>query len=140
MAKFVIKDARVEVNSVLLSTHANQVTIETEADEVDVTGMGGSFREFIKGMRDVTVTVEFFQDFAGGSVDATLWPLSGSDTPFPVNIRPTSAAISATNPEYQMTALLFSYAPLDGGVGDASSTTVTFRNAAQTGLVRDVTP
>jgi hypothetical protein len=140
MAKYVLRDAMVVINAVDLSDHVSAATIETSRPEVDVTSMGADYMETVGGIPDVTITVTFFQDHAAGEVDATLWPLSSTDTPFTVAIRPTSAAISATNPEYQMSALMYSYSPISGDVGSASSTDVTFRNAAQTGLVRDVTP
>lgn len=140
MAKFVLKDAMVVINAVDLSDHVSSVTIESTRPEVPVTSMGDDFAVFIAGIGDASVTVAFFQDFAAAEVDATLWPLSTTDTPFTVAVRPTSGAISTTNPEFQMTALMFGYSPIAGDVGSASTTEVTFRNAAQTGLVRDTTP
>lgn len=140
MAKFVLKNPVITVNAVDLSDHFSEVTIETSRDEVDVTAFGAANKETLAGLGDATITGTVFQDFAAGEIDATLWPLSTSDTPFVVAVKPTNAAISATNPEYQMTSLLFNYSPIAGSVGAASTTTVTFRNASQTGLVRDITP
>jgi hypothetical protein len=140
MAKFVLKTPVVTVNGVDLSDHVSSATIETERDEVDVTAFGAANKEILAGLGDATITLSFFQDFAAGEVDATLWPLSTSDSPFTVAVKPTNGAISATNPEYQMSSLLFTYSPIAGAVGEASATDVVFRNASQTGLVRDVTP
>jgi hypothetical protein len=136
MAKHVLKTARIEVNGTNLSDHVRSVTIGTERDEIDVTAMGAANKEFIPGLGDVTIEVEFYNDYAASSVDPVLWPLSTSDTPFVVKVRPTSAAISATNPEYSLTALLYNYSPIAGTVGEANTTTVTFRNAAQAGLTK----
>lgn len=140
MAKFVLKNPVVTINAVDLSDHVSSATIETVRDEVDVTAFGAVNKETLAGLGDATITLECYQDFAAGELDATLWPLSSSDTPFLVAIKPTNAAISSTNPEYQMTSLMFSYSPIAGAVGEASTTSVTFKNASQTGLVRDVTP
>lgn len=140
MAKFVFRTAVVTVNSVDLSDHVSEVTIETERDEHDVTGMGATNKEKLLGLGDATITLSFWQDFAAGEVDATLWPLSSTDTPFAVAVKPTNAAISATNPEFQMTCLLPNYSPLAGSVGEPSATECTFINASSTGLVRDTTP
>jgi len=137
MARFVLRDARVEINSVVLSDHVSAVTVETTRPEVDITSMGAAFAETIAGIGDATITVSFFQDHAAATVDATLWPLSTSNTPFTVKIRPTSAAISATNPEFVMTALMFNYSPIAGDTGSASATEVSFRNSSSTGLVRN---
>lgn len=140
MAKYVLRNAQVVVNAVDLSDHVSAVNIESTRPEVDVTSMGAQAMETILGIPDASITVSFFQDHAAGEVDATLSPLSTTDTPFTVAVRPTTSAISATNPEWQMTSLMPNYHPINGDVGSASSTEVVFRNASQVGLVRDVTP
>ena len=136
MAKHVLKDASIVVNGVNLSDHVSEVTIETSRDEVDVTAMGAVNKMIVAGLGDATITMTVYQDYAAASVDATLFPLSQTNTPFAVVVKPTSAAVSATNPSFTMQALLFDYSPIAGGVGDANTTEVTFRNADQTGLVR----
>ena len=141
MAKHVLKDAVVTVNSVDLTDHVSSVTVETTTPEVEVTSMGDDFQSVIRGIPSAQITVSFFQDYAAAEVDATLWPLSTTDTPFPVAVKVTSAAISATNPEYQMaSALLMNYSPISGDIGSANTTEVTFINAGQLGIVRDVAP
>ncbi len=137
MAKLTLKTSVITINAVDLSDHIGQVTIETSRDEVDVTAFGAANKETIAGLGDATISCECFQDFAAGELDATLWPLSTSDTPFVVTVKATNAAVSATNPRYDLTCLLFEYNPIDGAVGDAATTTVTFRNAAQAGLTRN---
>jgi hypothetical protein len=140
MAKFVLKTPVVTINAVDLSDHVSEAVIETVRDEVEVTAFGAANKEILAGLGDATITLQVFQDFAAAEVDATLWPLSTTDTPFTVAIKPTNGAISATNPEYQLSVLMFTYSPINGAVGAASTTEVVFRNASQTGLVRDVTP
>ena len=140
MAKHVLKNAVVTVNAVDLSDHVQSVTVETSRPEVDVTSMGASYVETLPGIADATITVTFFNDFAAGEVYATINPLATTDTPFTIAVKPTSSAISATNPEIQMSALIYSWSPIAGDVGSANQTEVTFRNASQTGLVYDVTP
>lgn len=137
MAKFVIKNPVVTVNGVDLSDHCSHCTIETTFDDVEVTGFGATYRSILQGLGDATITVTMQQDFAAGSVDATLWPLSQSGSTFPVTVKPFNSAVGATNPRFDMTAVLLSYNPLDGDAGDASTTDVEFRNAAQTGLTRN---
>jgi hypothetical protein len=136
MAKFVIKDPVVTINGVDLSDHISSATIETTRAEVDVTAFGSVNTETLAGLGDASMTFAVFQDFAAGEVDATLWPLSTSNTPVTVSVKHTNAATSATNPLYSMSALLFNYSPLDGAIGDASTTNVTFKNASQAGLTR----
>jgi hypothetical protein len=140
MGKFTLNDAYISVNAVVLSDHGNQVDIVTQSEQVDFTAFGAANKEYGRGIGDGTITATFFQDFAAASVDATLWPLSQTDTPFEVEVRASSAAVSATNPSYTMQALLFEYHPIQGGIGEASTTPVTFQNASQDGIVRSTTP
>lgn len=136
MAKFVLKDAFISVGGVNLSDHCSSVTIETTFDEVDFTGFGSTYKQIGQGIGDATITLAVFQDFAAASVDATLWPLSQSGATFAVQVRASSAAVSATNPQFNMTGVLLNYNPIGGAVGEASTTDVTIRNGASTGLTR----
>ena len=72
MAKHVLTNAEVLVNAVDLCDHVSSVTIETTRPEVDVTAMGATYQEFIPGLADATVTINFFQDFAAAKTHATL--------------------------------------------------------------------
>src|SRR5262249_32701763 len=95
---------------------------------------GATNKAVTKGLGDAKITIDFFQDFAAGKVHATLQPLIGSSTGVSVEVRPTSAARSTTNPAALMTGLLMNYNMLDGGVGDASAIKAEFVNASQTGM------
>lgn len=136
MAKFVMKNVSVVMNSVDMSDHIDTVTVETAYDEVESTAFGDTFKQYEQGMGDATLTFGMQQDFAASEVDATLWPLASAGTSFVTVVKPVATTVSATNPTYTMTGRLFSYSPLDGSVGDLSKTTVTVRNASSTGLVR----
>jgi hypothetical protein len=138
VAKFVIKDAVITVNAVDLSDHCSSVTVEGTTDEVDVTSFtAASYREFTDGFKDATITATFFQDFAASEVDATLQPLWANGTEFAVTVKHRSTATSGSNPLYSLpVAKLYSYSPIAGGVGDASSFDATFRNAGTAGLTR----
>lgn len=140
MPKFTLRDASIVVNNVDLSDHASSVELSQEFDEVEFTAFGSVYKEYGVGMGDATATVTFFSDFDAAKVDATLWPLSQSGGTFPLVVKPVKAqATSGSNPTYTMTARLFSYNPIAGDVGDASSGEVTFRNAGTGGLVRGTT-
>src|SRR4051812_35994282 len=132
MAIIVVTNELILVNNVDLSDHVSKVTTNDTRDSVDVTAMGAVSKAILKGLGDASITIDFFQDFAAGKVHATLQPLIGSSTPFPVEIRPVNAARSATNPAILLAgALLMNYAGLDGGVGDASGISAQFVNAVQ---------
>lgn len=134
MAIFTMIDCLVIVNGVTLSDHANSVTVEDTRDSVDITAFGATSKVVTKGLGDAKINVTFFQDFAAAKVHATLQPLIGSSTGIVVEVRPTSAARSATNPAALMTGLLMNYNMLDGSIGDASEITAEFTNASQAGV------
>lgn len=134
MAHFVTKDAVLTVDGVNLSDHVTDLELSTERDEVEATGMGATNKVYVAGLGDATISVTFMQDFAATEVHATLYPLSNSNTPFVVTVKPTSATTSTTNPQFSMTCLMYGYTPLSGSIGDLSSMEVEFRNAAQAGM------
>lgn len=136
MAKYVILDASVTYNSVDLSDHVESVEITMDSEDVDLTSMGDTSRTHAPGLRDDTVTVTYFQDFATGKVDATHAPLLGVAAGATLVVKPTSAAVSSTNPSYTMMAILLSYQPMAGTVGDSSMTTVEYKCAEGSSLVR----
>ena len=137
MATIIYTNAFVSVNAVDLSDHVRQVTLTYEAELQDETAMGQGTRKNKPGLLNWSLEVEFFQDFAAGEVDATLYPLVGAAA-FTVAVRPVNAAISTTNPEYTGPAVLASYQPVSGSVGDMGMTPTSFQPAGT--LVRDVTP
>lgn len=139
MAKHVLTDATCVVNGVTLSDHVESVEITQEFEDVDLTAMGATAREHGKGLRSDSITINFFQDFAASSLDQTLSALVTNTSGFSVVIKPTSAATSTTNPQYSMTSLLFSYNPINAGVGEANQTSVTFLPAAGGSIVRGTT-
>jgi hypothetical protein len=134
MALFTLTDAYISINGVTLSDHAKSVTVNDNREVKDFTAFGATSKVVGKGLGDATITVEFFQDFAAAKTHATLQPLIASTTPFTVEVRPTSAARSATNPAAVMSALLFDYTFVDGSVGDESTMTATFQNASAAGV------
>ena len=139
MATIVYTDAFVSINSVDLSDHVKSVSLSYEAEMLDDTVMGTTGTRSNKpGLKNWTLEVEFLQDYALNSVDATLFPLVGAAA-FPVKVRASKAgAISTTNPEYQGNGVLESYPPLTGEVGALGTAACTIRCASD--LVRDVTP
>ncbi|HEX7099662.1 MAG TPA: hypothetical protein VF377_10505 [Acidimicrobiia bacterium] len=126
MPKHVLKDVKVTVNAVDLSDHISSVEVMLSKDEVETTAFAGNGgRERIQGLEDDSFTLNFQQDFGTAEVDATLYPLFQSGSPFAVVVTPSTAAVSATNPSYSGTCVLFEYQPLAGAIGDLSETSVT---------------
>lgn len=124
MAKVVLKDCYIVINGTDLSDHVSAVTLTLSKDGIETTSFSGGGRERVAGLKDDGLELTFQSDYAASSVDAVLYPLYNNETEFNVEIRPTSAAVSTTNPKYTATCVLFEYAPLDGKVGDLAETKV----------------
>ena len=137
MAKLVLTNAQVFVNSVDISNHVQSVNLEVQRAEVDVTSMGDTNSEIVLGLGDATITVTVFNDYAAGNIDSQMFALNATNTPFVVVVRPVNGARSTSNPGYTMTSLMPNYSPVTGGIGAAVTTDLVFRNASQTGLQRN---
>lgn len=133
MAKFLSTDWKVVVNGVVLSDHAFDVQIADEKDRVDVSGFSPTgTREFLPGLSDQSVSVQFLADFkaaAAGAVHATIYPLYSGGSSFPFFVQPDSdVGTSATNPIYGGTAQVFSY-PMGATLNERAEQTVEFAPA-----------
>lgn len=123
MAVFAATDYSVVYNSVELSPYVKSVELSVEGNDLDTTAMGttnNSFHTRIIGLKDWKVTLELMNDFAAAQVDATIMPDIISGTARTITIKPTSSAVSATNPRYFGSVLATSGTPISGGVGDLS--------------------
>jgi hypothetical protein len=123
MANMVLTNAYVLINNVNLSTFVKSVTLSYKSEMQDDTAMGDTARSRIGSLKDFTLSVEFFQDYAASAVDVTLFNIVG--TVVPIEIRGSSAAASATNPKYIGSAILETYQPVGGSVGDNLMAPVT---------------
>ena len=127
MAKHVLTDASLVINSVDLSDHVRSVTLSYEAELQDDTTMGDDTRTNLGGLKNWSMDVEFTQDYASGKVDATLWGIIG--TAVTVVLKPTSGAVAATNPSYSGSGVIGSYSPIGNSVGDLAVAPVTIAAA-----------
>jgi len=128
MPKHVVKTPQIEVNGVDLSDHLTDVSLTYEADEIESTSSGTTVNDktFIAGLRSWKVDATLQQDYDASEVDATLFALVGAD-PFTIKVRPTSAVKGATNPSFEGNAILLSYPPISGAVGELAKVSVSFR-------------
>ena len=124
MAVFVATDYNIKINGVDYSTNLTQAELSVEADDVETTAFGSTYRNRIGGLKQGSLNLQFNQDFAAAGIDSVLFPLLG--TAATVVIKPTSGTVSASNPTYTFNALVVSYTPIAGSVGDLSTFSVTW--------------
>ena len=122
MAKVVLTNPRVTLDAVDLSDHITSLSINTDYDLVEVTQIGDIAKKMVAGLEDNSVIFEFQQDFDPSEVEDVIWPNRGLR--IPCRVRPTTDAISATNPEYRFEVLVSQWSPLSGEVGSLATTQV----------------
>jgi hypothetical protein len=124
VAVFLNNGVVLTVNSVDLSDHVTAVTINRTFDELEVTAMGDGGHKFVKGLEASSITIDFLNDTATGEVLQTLQAAWGTNVT--VTVKQTSAATSATNPLYTMTALVNNTTDIAGSVADIGMQSVTW--------------
>ena len=127
MAKFAATDYKITINGATFSTNLNSVELALSADDLETTAFGGEWRTRIAGLKSGSLTLNFMQDFGASSIDATLYPLFGSNAT--VVISPTSSAIGTVNPGYSAVFLVNAYSPFASSVGDIATLSVTWPSA-----------
>jgi hypothetical protein len=126
MAKFVVQNPVVVLAGGTVSANVASATIALEADDVETTSFAsGGFRERIGGLQSGTISLDFHQDYAGGSIDSQIYPLLGGTAS--ITIKPTGTAAPGTaSPHYSATVLVTEYSPVEGAVGDLSTFSVAW--------------
>jgi hypothetical protein len=124
MAKFVATDFKITLNGTVLSPSIHSVSLDVNANEVETTTFGSTFKTVVGGIISGSAKLDFYQDFAAGSVDAQIWPLI--NTIGTLVITPTSATVSATNPSFTAQVLINAYQPINASIGDLAGFSVTW--------------
>ena len=124
MAKFVLTNPLIEINSVDLSDHIASVTVTESYADVATTAFGDSAVTRVAGLGDHSISLDFHEDFAATEVHATIEPLIAGTTT--VTVKPINETTSATNPSFSMTVLVTEWPLLSGAIGDLASASVTW--------------
>jgi len=128
MARIVLTNAYITINSVNLSDHIKSVTLTTSDDIVETTAFGSTARTRVAGLADNSVALEFDQDYAASSVEATINAAGSSlvGTVTTIVVKPNGATTAADNPAYTFSALISEWTPLSGAVGELATASVTW--------------
>ena len=129
MARIVLTDASVVINGINLSEFITSVALSTSDDVVETTGMGsGGARTRVGGLADNSVTFEFNQDFATSGPEVTINAVGSSlvGTVTTCVVKPTSGAVSASNPSYTFSAVCAEWQPLSAAVGELATISATW--------------
>jgi len=120
----VINNANVSIGGVDLSSHITKVTLSSSRAEIETTTMGNTAKRRVAGLADNSVSIDFNQDFAAATVEATLYPLLGSTAT--VIVKPNGTATGTANPSFTFSALVTEWSPLDAQVGELATASITW--------------
>lgn len=123
---------KVTINAVDLSDHCTSVTVSDETEEQDVTGFGETYREMADSLKTATLETTFIQDYASGSVDATISAIYSGTSAGTLKVTPDTSGTVV----YTLVGRPTSYSPVSGGPGEASTITTTWSNRGTAGLTR----
>lgn len=116
MATVVWRNAFFALNGVDYSDQIESLSLDYSAEMLDETAMGDDTRIMKGGLKNWSIEVNAHQDFGAGKTGANLFSLVGTTTC--VEIRPLNSCSTAINPIFSGIAVLESFPPVGGSVGD----------------------
>lgn len=125
-------NTKITVNGTDLSQFCTNISLSDSADDVDVTGFSETYREFLPGLKDAEIGATFEQAYGSSEVDAILAAMYSASVAGTVKVTPDTSGTVV----YTMVSRLYQYGPVNGGVGDANTIDVTWKNAGTAGLTR----
>ena len=142
MARLVLTDAVVTLNTTDISEYVTSVTLNTPEDVVETTAMSAvGARTRTSGLKDHSITLELNNDFASGALESVVSAI-GIGELASLTVKPTSAAVSTTNPIYKADGtgtgatkagqvLISEWTPINGAVGELATVSVTWPVSGQ---------
>ena len=115
----------VKIGTVDFSDLVTAATLNMAFEELEVTAMGDTARQYVKGLETATLTLSFLNDPASSEILDTL--LTGYGTTVAVKmIQDAGAAVADGNKLYTFDILVNNLTPINGATGDLSTQDVTF--------------
>lgn len=126
MPIFISTDGFFSANGVDLSDHVKSINLNASSELQDSTAMGATYRSRKGGLKDWSVTVEFYADEASSSVNQTLWGLLGTSTTV-IAREVNTGGVSDTNPNYTGSAILEDMPVITASLGEIATLSGTFQ-------------
>ena len=126
-----LSNPTVTVNAVALTGFCTAATLERVNTAQDTTVFGNAARVYSATIEDNTLTLSLFMTYGASEVYATLKGLVGTQTT--VIVKPTSAVVGATNPNFTLTGTYLETLPvINATLGEISSIDITFQGGVYT--------
>ena len=130
MAVFILSKAAFMLGSTDLSSRIKTVTFSLTSDAPDITSMGDDWRDFLAGLKEASITLDFYQDLVSSNVDVdnTLWTAFTGTNRTEFKLMPVRAATAmASKPMFSGYVQITNYDPVTGTVGDVAMAPVTLK-------------
>jgi len=126
------------INAIDLQDQCTSATVNYVLEQLETTAFGDTARKYgastVTSLQNNSIEVELYQSYAASETEATIFGLVGIQTT--LVLKPTSAAVGATNPSYTLTgAYLESHTPINASLGELSTITLTFSGGVLTKAV-----
>ena len=129
-----LSNPSITINSVDLSDQCTSAVINYVSEQLENTTFSNTSRSFTSGLYSNTVTVTLYQSYAATETEASIYSLVGTTTT--LVLKPSSAAVGATNPSYTLTgAFLSAHTPINASLGELSTIDLTFAGGVLTKAV-----
>lgn len=122
MAKLVLTDTVVELNSTDISANVAAVTLTSSSAEIETTAFGQGAVTRTGGLKDNSITLEMHQEFS--SIEGLVYPLIGSTAT--IVVKPNGSSVGTANPSYTATVLVTEWTPVNGAVGELATASVSW--------------
>jgi hypothetical protein len=120
-----LANPEVTVNSVDLTSQCTSASVFKRVDQLETTAFGQNYRSFGAGLGNYECTLSLYMSYAATETYATLAALVGTTTT--VVVKPSDAAVSATNPGFTLTGTFLAEMPVvNGTMGELSTIDITF--------------
>lgn len=121
----VLLDCYVSINGQVISEHAAKAEIPYSADAKESTTFGAGGHTYRGGLKGGSLNLSLFNDYTDNNLDEIMWALIGEVVTF--EVRPTSDAVSTSNPSYTGNIFVNGWTPIAGSVGDLVTQDVSYQ-------------
>ena len=126
-----LSNPAIKIATVDLSDQCTAATITYNVEALENTAFGSTSRTYTSGLANNSITVTLYQSYAGSETEASIYSLVGTTTS--IVVKPTSGAVSATNPSYTFAqTYLESHTPINASLGELSTIDLTFTGGTLT--------
>jgi hypothetical protein len=133
---YLSQPASITIGGVDLTDQCSSITFTLGSNPLTSTAFGDTGERMVAGLQTVEGSITLFASYGAGEVEATLFAEVGQgDTSIVVTHGP--GAISASNPEYQISNTMIADVPTAMTVGELQVYEVSFSGGS---FLRDITP